>query len=555
MGSEIFCLFITSSIEDFFYNRNLKFSLALLVFTFLVQWFLLTKYIWIMFFLFELISLFSIIFIFRFREERLKKTLSVFIITSISSLLLLYSIIEAPFSATFEEYSFSKNAITEIFLGICICIKSGLFPFLWPQIASIADISISAFFHSATAIQLGTYLLSKIEISSILSKTIIYLSYSHFLFILPIILLEKDIKKLLAHSTQLSIACNLIEICHLGFSKINSNLIFYQASLKTIMFFSIRDLKDKKILNIIDFVYFIISSLLYLTFTTHKMNLEYIGIIKGINIYIFSKIIIEFIKYPVVFCYSRIKLLNLLLIFLSLSYKLYFSLHLKSILFYIFLFFFEKIYSKIVISVQTKFKNRKFDHFPYLLKEFANKSEIIYILSLLCFIIFKEKNNHHLLSFLFYTSNDLIFIPIILFTFVLIIRTLDKFLLVFYMNIIGIIIAILFSSYSASEIAVTQILADMLFALILLKSNLKVLENKIPMKGLLLAPMVFFAIMIYHPGINPGLKFPINKLEKIILDYRLIDTLFEVLIFYLIGTMIYSKNEIKREAKYLNKYK
>ena len=167
---------------------------------------------------------------------------------------------------------------------------------------------------------------------------------------------------------------------------------------------------------------------------------------------------------------------------------------------------------------------------------------MISIFFIFSFILSKEKLLCSL-DRLILEKKDLILIPCILFAFIKIILTSDKILFIFYMNIISLIVAILFSSYVANEIAITQILADMVFTIVLLKSNLK------PIPEIALTKTIFFSIgtmlviIIYHPGVNFGLQFPINTIEKIILDYRLIDTLFEILIFYLIGKLIYSKSK------------
>lgn len=600
MQPEIFGFLIASSVFDFWQYGNFTFIALLAAFALVIQSFLYTNYIWLSFLLFELISISSVFFVYRFKQERLLPATKVLFIYIIAGSCFLVSIIKIPFTATFSNLSLST--FSQIFLSAAICIKSGLFPFLWPQIASVADISVSAFMHSATAIQVGVYLLNKIQITPIISTVIYYTSYSHFIFTLPIILVEQNPKKLLVHSTQISVACTLLQICLSNNADI-FKLIFYQAVLKSVMFFSIPNLL-KNTPTWADLFLFTTASVFYLAFSPLKFVLPYLALIKGIQLYIFCKILLKFLfklnifesllamfaaflevgsinnlisfDFPFffivswIFGWSTSSWISATLLRMVSVYKINFNLDLLTFYFGISLFLIEKILFWLKRIIAPFFINdncfSKKEGFIDLKKEFlfiAQKLEIIVILFIFFFFLgsrklfglerfigLKNEGVKLLSQPISWISllkkipfKDISFLSFLLLSFNGILRTKSKLNFIFYLNSVSLIVVMLFWDYGAHEIAITQLLSDLLFTLILLKTDFKLSAISTTFLNFLIATAAFGGIILYHPGLSPSLEFPINTIQKIILDYRLIDTLFEVLIFYLIGVFLYSSNK------------
>ena len=588
MQPEIFGFLIASSIIDFSQYSSISFILLLSIFTIMIQCFLFTNYIWLLFLLFELISLLSCFLIFRFKKERLFIANKVFGMYLLAGICFLASIINLPFKTTVSSLSLSN--FSQIMLSIAICIKSGLFPFLWPQLACIADISVSAFLHSATAIQIGIYLLMKLKIAFLISKTIYYFCYSHFIFTLFMILFEENPKKLLAYSTQVSIACTLLQLCVKNDPALLA-VVFYQALLKCVMFFSISKL-IKSSPEWMDFFLFSIASVSYLFFSPYKFTIEYLWLIKGINLYIFAKIALQFMGYLgflknlAAISFTLIEIINIhrliafdFSIFFLISfilrwdtscwisasllrlisvYNLHFTLDLLALYLFCLLFVLGKLLQKVkkILILPTSFHLRI--DFRGLFNFILKKEEIIIAIIFFTWFLAREKtfiklifpmsktegqkliSKQFLPNFLKSLScKEIILIPSLLFSFFGILGTTDKINLIFYLNLTSLVVVLLFWSYGAHEIAVTQLLSDCLLTIIMLKSTFLVSFTTISFFNIFLSIVIFGSIIICHPGAVPALRFPIDTVEKIILDYRLIDTLFEILIFYLIGKFLY----------------
>ena len=588
MQPEIFGFLIASSVVDFSQHNSLGFIVYLTIFAIIIQCFLFTNYIFLLFLLFELISLLSCFLIFRLKKERLSIANKVFGMYLLAGVCFLASIINLPFKTTISSLNLSN--FSQIMLSIAICIKSGLFPFLWPQLACIADISVSAFLHSATAIQIGVYLLRKLKITFLMSKTIYYFCYSHFIFTLFIILFEKNPKKLLAYSTQISIACTLLQLCVKNDPALLA-AIFYQALLKCVMFFCISKL-IRSSPEWIDFIFFSIASISYLFFSPYKFTIEYLWLIKGINLYIFAKIALQLMGHfgflkkflgilltlveiidihrLIAFDFSIFFLISFMfrwdtsswisasLLRLISVYNLDFTFDFLALYLFCLLFILEKLLQKVkkILILPTSFHLRI--DFRYLFNFILKKVDTIIAIIFFIWFLTREKafmklvllisktegqkliNRQFLPDFLkSFSYKEIILIPSLLFSFFGILCTTDKINLIFYLNLTSLVVVLLFWSYGAHEIAVTQLLSDCLFTIIMLKSTFFVSFTKLSFMNIFFSIIIFGLIIIYHPGAVPALQFPIDTVEKIILDYRLIDTLFEILIFYLIGKFLY----------------
>ena len=127
-GSSYFLICIASLLTYIFINTNL---------------------VWLGFLLWEMISIISAILIWNFESKKLDSALKTLFISLLSGTCYLFAIIRTPFDLSFASLEMNLDIYAQIALTFAIIIKSGLFPFIWPQIASVASYNVSASLHKS----------------------------------------------------------------------------------------------------------------------------------------------------------------------------------------------------------------------------------------------------------------------------------------------------------------------------------------------------------------------------------------------------------------------
>lgn len=513
--SHIFYITFIICLKELFDTRN--FYKISLIFTSsaLTYYFIVNDSIWVGLILWELVSIISAILIYDFKPENLENAIQVLFISLLSGACLLFSISTLPFDAGYQNL---YTTPAQIGLCLAIAIKSGFFPFIWPQIASVADYNVSASLHSVTAIQLGIYLALKTNIwlYPLAQKILTIFCSATVVFGFFYLIWQKKIKSQVACITQVTNAAIVYSIFVEPNPEVLYTYVAFHALYKSVFFMWL----GRK-------SWWICVMLVFLSLGFTYSSKSVISLLsKSFIIFVFINIILQMRGKIGLFKIGLIDFLFPITLF-PLSAGLGMSFTKPSILMF--------ILPPIMFALSRLNFRREFDLEP--LGHFIYKSlgKLAYVLICVagCVVVYFNTDLNNLNRLITSPLQLITLIPFLLGLYILF-RAKQKMDFVIGLNLVSTTIAVLLFENGGIEICATHIVADLIVTIVLLRSDN---ELYAPQKRhfLYVIPIIFIIIIVTHKQTNFDLIFPVathlNTLNEIVVNWRLLDTLGEMLVF------------------------
>ena len=478
--------------------------------------------VWICFGLWEIVSLLSLYLV--YSNEYRREFIYIAGISLFSGSAFLCALVGIPFNMTFS--AFDLNLFQQIAFICAIAAKSGLFPFLWPPKASYIPAGISGFLHAATVIQLGFHLAYKIGLHkyACMTNSFIILGYITVIWICLNVRKIQDTKKLIACLTQVTLASNLVGLCYekqfIDVMKSANTAIMGKA-----LIFVLWDRAKNMQLTWFDLIYLCMIipniALKYPQITPWNLATVLENLAQGFGMYLSIKFILQ-IRFKQITKFADWYNGGLWICGLVLPLQSRQTLFLTI---------------AILIYISTQIDWQEIPPIDIDLKKVFSFLSLIALIGFGIYIVIIQLPLVKWSALLQYSFVDLIYAPAFLVGAYFTLTAKNKIEIIAGLNIIGIVIALLFYHKGGPEISSTQLLADLVVTICILRSDLCITSVQTSYKNLLITIGSMISAIIFHPGQHPQLQFSmakgINQVNEIVVNWRLLDTLGEVLVFFL----------------------
>lgn len=516
MNSIILILGMLSCIYEILGERKLLRVYGYTSIALLMHFFINTEYLWIAYIWWELISIWSAILVYEFDSTRTVKTERILLISLISGAGFLYTILGLPITAKFTDLDLS-NFYVQLGLIIAIWCKSGLFPLVWPQMASIAHACVTAYLHSATVIWCGIYLLLKIKPCSLITTTLSLGSYLTILWAWFRVSRESDMKKVLACLTQVQVASSIIMLNSGSSPTSIQTYILSHSIIKFVMFLGVDKSRNN---TTIDYIITIIMLLISSGFISyHDMATSQTIYAESISLIALFRFVMHHQKTQLLLSRQNIIQIAILLYISCNQHGFRLPITQLAIAF--------GSYGLIRIIPGIRFKLGRFPlHQLHWLCAFC----------LIVYFGYSEFNYTPLIPI--NSIIDLLTLFALILGLWFIYKAKQRFDIIAGLNLLSMGVSASLMVYGGIEVAATQILADVIVTIYLLNTNLS-LNKLVKLPNYWISILAGFGSILFHPGKCTSLVFPIpanlNAVNEVVVNWRLLDTLGEVLVLYLAG--------------------
>ncbi len=450
-----------------------------------------------------------------------------------------------------SNVSFNNSQILQlnISLAITILTKSSQFPFSWLTLTEKSSSLVSAYLHSSTVVQLGMYLIMQLlntDINNHLFKLILITSSTITIIISFLQCKTKNIKTLIALTSQTHISlCIVTILCN--DIRLIKYMIFSHAIYKSALFVvcdyfmkkhKTYSLENISIIPSSIFIILIAAAIpmcsvgAYITNLSSKINLLTGVMVKIINFIVCIQI------FQQIRTVSKFYLPHIL--FLPILFLIPHSIAIKPICYFaaigvisFALYNFKSLFIKVSINIAKSIYN-------LLNKVNAPKNEISIYISLAIFICYFT-HKLHVSYFIPEIKANALYLFILMVGCISILQN-SKASILIGLNLISLCVTSFYIKHGGVDIAVTNILVDIIITYLIIKSGLEFKNNKFNFIHFFIAICISLILCSMFLKCSYGIIYPHGTIvNDVVVFYRLLDTLGETLVFFVLALCIKSR--------------